>query len=462
MINSLRARLTGWYLALFSVLFILFGIFLYGMLASALRDRLDESLRSEIDTAAAMFLDELDEAKGDVPTAAAETASGMRVRDTMVAVVADGVLLSASDPARLRETGSIAGLVSHPPEDGVVAELPRYGQSGARALVRRAPAGGREVLVIALAPLDSIVAELLVVRRVIFIALPLLLGIAGLGGYWLTTRGLAPLGWMASQAREIGGANLNRRLEIGAAADELTVLSASFNELLARLDQSFETMRRFVADASHELRTPLSVIRGEADVALAQDRSTASYRESLAIILDESRRLSRLVDDLLNLARADSGHVKLQAQDFYLNDLLAECCRSAQAMAGARRIELECHCADDAPFRGDEELLRRLVMNLLDNAIRYTPSGGKIAATLEVELSEVRIRIADTGAGIAPEAATHVFERFYRADEARSRQDGGFGLGLSIVKWVAEAHHGAVELASQPGAGSAFTVTLPR
>jgi heavy metal sensor kinase len=462
MINSFRVRLTAWYLAFFSLLFVLFSLFLYGVLSNALRDRLDESLRSEIDTAAAMFADELEEAKGDVHTAASETASGMSVRDTLVAVVADGVLLAASDPSRLRETGSIAGLVSQPPDAGQVQELPHYGPFGARATVRRVPAGGREVLVVALAPLDSIVAELLVVRRVIFIALPLLLGIAGLGGYLLTTRGLAPLGWMANQAREISGASLHRRLEIGGAADELIVLSASFNELLARLDQSFETMRRFVADASHELRTPLSVIRGEADVALAQDRSAASYRESLAIVLDESRRLSRLVDDLLNLARADSGHVKLQVQDFYFNDLLAECCRSAQAMAGARRIELECRCAGDAPFRGDEELLRRLVMNLLDNAIRYTPPGGKITATLELELSDVRIRIADNGTGIAPDAAPHVFERFYRADEARSRQDGGFGLGLSIVKWVAEAHHGAVELASQPGAGSAFTVTLPR
>jgi hypothetical protein len=323
MSSSLRVRLTAWYLALFSTLFVLFGIFLYGMLSSALRDRLDEALRSEIETAAGMFADELEEAKGDVPTAASETASGMRVRDTLVAVVADGVLLAASDPTRLREAGSIAGLVSHPPDAGQVEELPLYGPSGAHAMVRRVAAGARQVLVIALAPLDPIVAELRVVRNVIFIALPLLLGIAGLGGYLLTTRGLAPLGWMAGQAREIGGASLNRRLEIGDAAAEVAALSASFNELLARLDQSFESMRRFVADASHELRTPLSVIRGEADVALAQDRTAASYRESLAIILDESRRLSRLVDDLLNLARADSGHVKLQMRDFYLNDLLA-------------------------------------------------------------------------------------------------------------------------------------------
>lgn len=267
---------------------------------------------------------------------------------------------------------------------------------------------------------------------------------------------------MASQAREIGGASLNRRLEIGAAADELVALSASFNELLERLDQSFETMRRFVADASHELRTPLSVIRGEADVALSQERSAAAYRESLVIVLDESRRLSRLVDDLLNLARADSGNAKIEEREFYLNDLLAECCRSAQAMAGARGVQVECRCEGDAPFRGDEELLHRAVMNLLDNAIRYTPPGGKITAALQAEAGEMRITIADTGAGIPPEVAPHVFERFYRSDEARSRQNGGFGLGLSIVKWVAEAHRGAVEVASRPGAGSVFTLTLPR
>jgi hypothetical protein len=159
MINSFRVRLTAWYLAFFSLLFVLFSLFLYGVLSSALRDRMDESLRSEIDTAAGMFDDELEEVKGDVTAAASETASGMRVRDTLVAVVADGLLLAASDPSRLRETGSIAGLVAQPPEAGQVVELPHYGPFGARAVVRRVPAGGREVLVIALAPLDPIVAE---------------------------------------------------------------------------------------------------------------------------------------------------------------------------------------------------------------------------------------------------------------------------------------------------------------
>ena len=157
-------------------------------------------------------------------------------------------------------------------------------------------------------------AALLAARQVFYLALPLLILAAGIGGYLLATRSLAPLGWMAEQARQITDRSLHKRLDIGDASEELAALSASFNELLARLDQSFDTMRRFVADASHELRTPLSAIRGEADVALALDRSPAEYRESLAIIQDEARRLSRLVEDLLNLARADAGKVRLRVR----------------------------------------------------------------------------------------------------------------------------------------------------
>jgi len=315
---------------------------------------------------------------------------------------------------------------------------------------------------IAAGSLDGIAADLYAIRRGIFIGLPVLLLLAGVGGYLLATHNLKPLGWMAAQTHQITESSLGTRLQIGDAAEELRGLAESFNELLGRLDRSFETMRRFVADASHELRTPLAIIRGEADVVLAQDRSPAEYKEALGVILDESRRLSRLVDDLLNLARADAGHVKLQVLEFYFNDLLAECCRGLQSLAAARQIELTYHSAGDVPFHGDEELLRRLVINLLDNAIRYTPAGGKVKATIEAEEAGVRLRVSDTGVGISPEAAPHVFERFYRSDKSRTRTGGGFGLGLSIVKWIAESHHGAVDLDSRPSAGSTFTVTLPR
>jgi len=436
LIRSFRAQLTALYLAFFSLLFVLFSVFLYSELSRSLTARLDDTLASEAETAAVLFPDEIQEMNGDAPAAAREVVGEMKVHGDFM-TIREGSRVLATSPQ------SAPG-----PRD--------------RSATRTVQAAGHTYHIAVCAPLDAIHAELAVVRRAIFIALPLILALAGLGGYWLATRSLRPLGWMAEQARRITGSNLDTRIEIHHAAEELAVLVTSFNELLSRLDHSFDTMRRFVADASHELRTPISVIRGEADVALSQERSPAEYRESLAIVLDESRRLSRLVDDLLNLARADAGRVTLQTHDFYLNELLAECCRSVQGLANTRGLQLECLPGNDLQFTGDEQLLRRLVINLLDNAIRYTPSGGTVTAALEAGTTRVQLRVSDTGIGIAPADRARIFERFYRAGEARNRQDGGFGLGLAIVRWIAESHRGTVECASELGRGSTFTVSLPK
>jgi two-component system, OmpR family, sensor kinase len=428
MIRSFRFRLTAWYAGLFAVLLILFCGFCYQMMARSLAARIDDKLSSEANTAASLLKDEIAEANGDVPKAASEVVTDMRLDGSAVALFRDGQLLAG-------------------------VELPR-----SRRVARTAPGG---LTIIATAPVESLDASLRTVREVLLIALPLFLVLAAAGGYWMTKRNLAPLEAMSKQAEHIGEANLHTRLTVDNAADELATLAASFNELLGRLDQSFDAMRRFVADASHELRTPLSVIRGEADVALSRERGPAEYRESLAIILDESRRLSRLVDDLLNLARADAGRVRLQVREFDFDELVADCCRAAQRAAAAQQVSIEYRGGASLPFSGDEELLRRLVLNLLDNAIRYTPPGGHVTASLGRREGRVRLAIADTGIGIAPDAAPHVFERFFRADPARLRAEGGFGLGLSIVKWIAESHRGAVELESRPDAGATFTVTLP-
>jgi heavy metal sensor kinase len=459
MTKTLRGRLTLWYVAFFSLLLLLFSLFLQGVVARALERRLDESLAVVANTAAALLTDEFGEMKGDASAAASEVLGDLRLNGSTVAFLFGGRVLGASAPLPSGELMAIAGRArAHH-----VISVPQAGPNGARAAVVRVTLGGREYVVLAVQPLDEIAADLAVLRRVMLLALPLAIALAGIGGYWLTRRNLAPLASMAAQARRITHSNLDTRLDAGvAAAEELAALSSSFNELLSRLDRSFDHMRRFVADASHELRTPLAIIRGEADVALAHERAATEYKQALAIVLDESRRLSRLVDDLLNLARADAGRMKLRVEEFYLNDLLAECCRSAQTLAGARGVTLECSPHDDLVFRGDEELVRRMAMNLIDNAIRYTPAGGRVTVSLDSRGGDIAIRVADTGTGIAPEIVPHVFERFFRGDKARSRQDGGFGLGLAIVKWVAESHHGTVELASTPGAGSTFTVTLPR
>jgi heavy metal sensor kinase len=387
--------------------------------------------------------------------------SEMTIRGVLIAVFEGNKLLAANSPLESNELVALAAEAGGDRSE-VRATLRGYGRNGARAVARRFDFDGRPYVLLAVESLDSIQSELAVVRRVLYLALPLVVLIAGIGGFFLATRNLAPVGWMAEQARSITDKNLNSRLDIGTANAELTVLADSFNELLSRLDQSFESMRRFVADASHELRTPIAVIRGEADVALDHDRGAEEYKESLSIIQDEARRLTSLIDDLLNLARADAGHVNLRVEEFYLNDLLAECCRSVQAKSSAQHIDLECHCPEDVTFRGDQELLRRMVLNLLENAVRHTADGGKIQARLDETGGNLRIQVADTGDGISADAAPHVFERFYRGDLARSRQNGGFGLGLSIVKWIAESHNGTVQLSSQPGIGSTFTVLLHR
>jgi len=462
MIKSFRLQLTAWYLLLFSLLFIGFSIFLYEVLERALFKRLDEILSSEATTAAGLFRGEMAEFKGDAVGAARDAMSEMGMRDVLVAVFEGDKLLASNAPSVDPELIAVAADAGAGAKPEVRTTLPRYGKQGTRAVAGRFVLDGRQYVVLAAESLHSIKEELGVVRRVLYLGLPLVLLIAGAGGFLLASKNLAPVRWMAEQARKITDKNLDERLEIGAANEELTMLAGSFNELLSRLDRSFETMRRFVADASHELRTPIAVIRGEADVSLDHDRSASEYQESLAIIQDEARRLTRLIDDLLNLARADAGHVNLFVEEFYVNDILAECCRSMQARADAKTIELECRSPEDVGYRGDQELIRRLVLNLLENAIRYTPEGGRVQVSLEDSAGELRIRVADTGIGIPPEAAPHIFERFYRGDQARSRQNGGFGLGLSIVKWIAESHKGSVELSSQPGLGSTFTVLLHR
>jgi heavy metal sensor kinase len=460
MIRSFRVRLTLWYLGFFSLLFLLFGIFLYGRLAAGLERRVDETAAGQARTAATLFADEYKEQNGDAELAAAEIVNN-DLRGEQIAIFADGHLLAASGPATPAQCAAIAEQAARSYVPDPIVTVPGLGPQGSRAAAHRRNVDGDDYLIVAIQPLDATAADLRVVRQVLFLATPLLLALAGFGGYLVAQRSLAPLGWMATQARRISGSNLEARLEIGRAAEELETLAGSFNELLARLDQSFGSMRRFVADASHELRTPIAVIRGEADVALSQERSAAAYRETLAVILDESRRLSRLVDDLLNLARADAGNVQLQTREFYFGDLLQECCRSAQVLAARQGISVEWQSPEDVPYRGDEELLHRLIMNLLDNAIRHTPHGGRVNVALETAGSQLHIRVSDTGMGIAPDALPHLFERFYRGDKARSRQDGGFGLGLAIVKWVAESHGGTVNVSSQPGAGSTFTVILP-
>jgi heavy metal sensor kinase len=461
MTKSLRVQITGLYLLFFTAVFLLLGIFLYGLRARSEYRQLDKTLDAQVTTATVILQAEYAES-GDAVRAARETVSEIRLRGSLAGIFQGGRLLAASSALPPPPLVRLGARASAAPGGDLLASVRLPGDQSDRVLARRVQVGGREVVVLAAQSLRTILEDLHLARRIFFITLPLVLLLVGAGGFLLTTRGLAPVRRMAAQAKTITDRNLRSGLNAGAATGELRVLADAFNELLARLDRSFSGMRRFVADASHELRTPLAVIRGEADVALSRERSASEYRQSILVMQDEARRLSRLVDDLLNLACADGQTTALHVEPLYLDDLLTECCRSVEALARSHQIQLACRCPRDVLFYGDQELLRRLVLNLLDNALRYTPAGGQVSVSLEDRDADLMVSVSDTGIGIPPEAAPHVFERFYRVDQARSRHQGGFGLGLSIVKWIAESHNGAVHLDSRPGGGSTFSVCLQK
>jgi heavy metal sensor kinase len=266
---------------------------------------------------------------------------------------------------------------------------------------------------------------------------------------------------ISAQAEHISAKNLNERLEVANKDDELGRLAGVFNDLLSRLDSSFRIMREFMADASHELRTPLTIIHGEAQVSLSHEHTASEYKQSLGIIRQQAKRMALIVSDLLSLARADAGEQRLRLEELYLNDMVQESCQTAQALAGPKGIRLTYEGGEDILLLGNEELLRRMIVNLLDNAIHYTPAGGTVSVKLTCQNSDARLVVADTGIGIPPECTSRLFDRFYRVDDSRARVNGGSGLGLSIVKLAAESHRGSVDVVSEPNHGSTFTVSLP-
>ncbi len=462
MVNGVRVRLTLWYVAVFGVLLAGFSVFVYVVLSQILYSRLDQSLLRAAQFAAGEFRGEVAEHEGNAASGAAQALTELRLPGIYVAVFDGGKMLASSldgDQQLVFPKEVLAGTT--PADRSALLTIPGYGKEGSRVAIISTRAEGREYLLAAAEPLHDLAEPLESVGRIFYFGFPAFRLFAGIGGFILAKKSLAPFVAMSNQAERISARNLHERLRVANKNDELRHLARVFNDLLSRLDGSFESMREFMADASHELRTPLSIIRGEAEVALTQDRDAPEYKEALAIIQDEAKRLSRIVDDMMALARADAGQRPLQIKELYLNDLIEECCKAASVLTVCRGLALRIEPMSDVAFRGDEDLLRRMVLNLVDNAIKYTSSGGTISVGLVCEPETVRIVVSDTGIGVPADQAPHIFERFYRVDKSRSRADGGSGLGLAIAKWVAEAHRGSIELASCPGEGSRFTVSLP-
>jgi len=290
------------------------------------------------------------------------------------------------------------------------------------------------------------------------VAIPLVLLLAGGGGFWLASVGLRPITEMAQRASRISPAGMD---DLGHAdrRDELGQLARAFNGLVARLRTALRTEQQFMADASHELRTPVSVIRAAAEVTLSREqREECDYRESLTIVGDQARRLSRLVDNMLVLARADAGGYPLRPVDLYLDEVVGECCRALQALSTERQVTLRAVPSPEVPCRGDEDLLRQLVLNVLQNAVQHTPAGGTVSVEISRDAEWINIRVADTGQGIPPADQARIFDRFVQLDDAR--RGAGTGLGLPIARWIAEAHDGTLVLEQSGPSGSTFRISL--
>jgi heavy metal sensor kinase len=266
---------------------------------------------------------------------------------------------------------------------------------------------------------------------------------------------------MTETARRISAEHLTRRLDETGAGDELDRLAQTLNEMLGRLDAAFKEMRQFTADASHELQTPLTILKGEMEVALRSPRSPEEYQRILKSALEEIDRIARLVEGLLLLARADAGVLRMDRRPIDLAQLVEEVYGQARILAEAHSIDLRLGPVGPVSVQGDYAHLRRLLLNLVDNGIKYTLPGGHVALSLQSSGGWASIKVEDTGAGITPEDQARIFQRFYRSAAARSSGEGGAGLGLCIARSIAEAHGGRIEVESIPGRGSTFTVLLP-
>ena len=305
---------------------------------------------------------------------------------------------------------------------------------------------------------DQTVRQVLVLLAV---GLPIAVCIAVAGGFVLVRRALRPVEGIARKAEEITQQSLSERLPVVDTGDELERLALSLNRMIGRLEDAIQSSKRFVADASHELRTPLTVLRGELE-SLAQDAQFELHtRESLGSLLEEVDRLSKIVESLLALSRLDAGEPSSECVRFDLGELAATTAEQISLLAEDKNVSVVCECAAEVIVEGDRARMQQVVVNLLDNAIKYTPSGGRVDLKITRDGSQAVLEVADNGIGIPPEALPHMFKRFYRVDDSRSREQGGAGLGLSIVKSICAALGASVDVTSVPGIGSSFRIRQP-
>ena len=476
---SIGWRLTLWYLAIFALGQFAFGAGIWLVLRHHLVGLVDKNLQDQAADVRSFLVAQKKNA--DVPKfreEVTESYAGEHAGEYLAIYTSDGEPVYVSDFLRKNSFASPVWTGSGPPPRGVF-ETRVVGGRHIRFLQSSTNTHGLTFLIATGAPMREVRETLSALQNFLLWLAPLVLIISAIGGHWLSHRALAPVDALTRTARNITGHNLSNRLEKLHTGDELQRLSDTLNEMLDRIEKVFLRITQFTADASHELRTPISLMRTEAELALRRARDSHAYREALQHILNETEKTSVLIEDLLALARADSGSESLKPQPVELGELLRDCVQGWQPLAARAGHELAFRSADadHVWVVADESALRRVLAILLDNAVKYTPPPGHIDVTLEVildvnqdvnrdgnqDLRERRavVSVSDSGIGISAEEQSKIFERFYRVDKARGRASGGAGLGLAIARWIVQRHGGSITVESAPDKGSRFSLQMP-
>lgn len=457
--RSIRFRLAVWYSAVLALALVAFGGVSWIAVRHVLFHTADETLRDRVE-GVRKFMNEqigalsVEEIRDEFKEHSVLGPGG----DLFQVCDADGVWLYRSVP--LENGGVPIRLPQDVPAAGVSEDLTVAGAE-LRFLARRVEVLGKPYTIQVAVPMHELKEGLSGYAWALIVLIPAVLLIATAGGWWMSRQALQPVNQIIDAARSIGEQSLARRLPVPETQDELQRLSETLNQMLGRIESAFRRITEFTADASHELRTPVALIRTTAELALRKQRTTEEYREALEDVHAESVRTTDLIENLLTLARADAGKAALDRRELDLVQVVREASVQGEKLAGARNLRFRTEVPDSpVPAIGDPSALRRLLLIVIDNAVKYTPEG-EITVRLLSANGNPQVQVSDTGIGIPQGDLARVFERFYRADKSRSRDSGGAGLGLSIAKWIAEVHQGAIEVRSEQDRGSTFILTLP-
>lgn len=476
---GIRAQLTFWYTGVFTILIILFSLILYTTLQTSLASGVDTALQLRTQQIAGGIVYEngkitIQDVTGELPgldllttqgdpnaTILANIQSNVDVGILVRVLDTEGRIIYISPAFRaltLPSSSITQPLHGVPWQHNITTHTGQTVRMYSAALSDNGKIFGVVQVGESLAQLTNTLQS---ITFALLITAPVVLLLSSLGSYWLAKRAFKPIHRLTRTAREIKAGDLHQRVPVPKAKDEVQALALTLNEMIARLDLAFTQQRRFVADASHEMRTPVAVLRSITEVALAHDLKQEEYIAVLRDINAETERFGQLINDLLVLARVDESQIVLDYEPVHLDLAAFDVAASLEPVAMERGISLQVEKMEQAIVLGDTARLILAMMGLVDNALTYTTAGGIVKINVTVCHSSTSFSVCDTGIGIAPEDIPHIFERFYRADPARSRAAGGSGLGLAIVDWIVKAHAGSILVESQLAQGSTFTMTLP-